>query len=185
MRNTHKRNGWGDIAQHVTLFPDGKFMLGRGFSKTPVSIKGYNTGAFACEMVGNFDRQGDKGASYNSLGYDKFEGKQREAMLKLAHYFDVKRKKYVRFHRENASKTCPGTSIDKNVFMNDARNIYKEVEKVTNKNDIKGHWAEKEINNVIKSGIMTGRPTGFEPNAPITRAEIAVVVDRLLAKMNG
>jgi LysM repeat protein len=41
-------------------------------------------------------------------------------MLKLAAYFDSK-KRYVRFHNENAAKTCPGTSIDKATFMKEAR----------------------------------------------------------------
>lgn len=186
MRNTHKNLGWGDIGQHVTLFPDGKFMLGRAFGKNPASISGYNTGAFAVEMVGNFDNPNDKGIAYNNLGYDKFEGKQKEAMLKLAHYFDVKRKKYVRFHRENAAKTCPGTSIDKNIFMKEAREIYNKAEVVpmTVKTH-KGHWAEQEIERAIKEGLLNGRPDGFYPNEPMTRAEVAVVMVRLLDKLKG
>lgn len=105
--NTCKFN---DIAQHVTLFPDGKFLTGRNFSKTPASITGYNTGGFCVEMLGNFDK-----------GNDKFQGVQKAAMLKLAKYFNSK-KRYIRFHNENSNKSCPGTSIDKAVFMNEVRN---------------------------------------------------------------
>jgi len=67
MRKYHvETNGWSDIGQHVTLLPDGLFVTGRDFSKTPASIAGYNTGAFACEMLGNFD-----------TGHDTFGGKQK------------------------------------------------------------------------------------------------------------
>ena len=105
MRSYHKGLGWADIGQHITLLPDGRFVTGRDFTKNPASIKGYNTGAFAMELLGDFD-----------IGKDKFEGRQKESAIGLAKYFNDKGK-YIRFHRENGDKTCPGTSIDKNVFM--------------------------------------------------------------------
>ncbi|WP_081756868.1 N-acetylmuramoyl-L-alanine amidase [Gorillibacterium massiliense] len=47
--------------------------------------------------------------------------------------------------------------------------------------DIKGHWAEAAIRKVISAGIMSGYPDGsFKPNEPITRAEVAVIVAKLL-----
>ncbi|WP_249725593.1 S-layer homology domain-containing protein, partial [Paenibacillus dendritiformis] len=49
--------------------------------------------------------------------------------------------------------------------------------------DYVGHWAEASIRRVMEAGIMNGRNTGFAPNEPITRAEIAVVVDRMLKQM--
>lgn len=110
MRNYHKNNlRWQDIGQHVTLMPDGKFVTGRPFHMIPASIKGYNSRGFAVEMLGNFD-----------IGHDKLEGEQKKAILKLAKWFDS-RGRYIRFHRENAAKTCPGTSIDKTQFMREVR----------------------------------------------------------------
>ncbi len=110
MRNYHKNNlGWVDIGQHVTLFPDGKFLTGRDFGRTPASIKGYNTGGFAVEMLGNFDK-----------GHDNFDGKQKESIIKLAKWFDSKGR-YIRFHRENSGKTCPGSGISKSKFMAEVR----------------------------------------------------------------
>ena len=105
------------LGQHVTLLPDGKFVTGRDFGKTPASIQGYNTGAFAVEMLGNFD-----------IGNDKFEGPQKESMIKLARYFYSKGC-YIRFHRENAPKTCPGTSIDKNEFMKEVMGMAENIVK--------------------------------------------------------
>ncbi|MCM3339222.1 S-layer homology domain-containing protein [Paenibacillus sp. MER TA 81-3] len=35
----------------------------------------------------------------------------------------------------------------------------------------------------MDAGIMGGRNTGLAPNEPITRAEMAVIIDRLLKQM--
>jgi peptidoglycan hydrolase-like protein with peptidoglycan-binding domain len=119
MREFHiKTRKFSDIAQHVTLFPDGMFLTGRKFNVNPASILGHNHGLpFCVEMLGDFDK-----------GQDTFGGKQKEAMLKLARFF-YDQGKYIRFHRENASKTCPGTSIDKNVFMNEVKNLNTKTQK--------------------------------------------------------
>ena len=54
---------------------------------------------------------------------------------------------------------------------------YKEEEQM---DDIKGHWAKKDINWCIEHGIMQGYPDGsFSPDKPITRAELAVVAHRI------
>lgn len=37
--------------------------------------------------------------------------------------------------------------------------------------DIKGHWAQKSIEALNEKGLINGRENGFEPDAPITRAE--------------
>ena len=115
MRNYHMNtNKWNDIAQHITIFPDGVIVTGRDFGRTPISISGYNTGAFAVELVGNFDIPGT--GSANDQGYDKLEGKQLDILVQLGRYFNDK-DRYIRFHRENSGKTCPGTSVDKLEFM--------------------------------------------------------------------
>lgn len=47
--------------------------------------------------------------------------------------------------------------------------------------DITGHWAEKKIRKVMARGLMLGYPDGsFKPNEPLSRAEAAVLLDRLL-----
>lgn len=95
--------GWDDIGQHISLAPDGTIWDGRDINKTAASIKGHNTGAFAIEMIGDFD-----------IGHEKLEGKQLEALIKLlAGLFDLFKGSKLVFHREHSSKTCPGTSVDK------------------------------------------------------------------------
>lgn len=46
--------------------------------------------------------------------------------------------------------------------------------------DVTGHWAEKEIRRCMERGILKGYPDGsFQPDQPVTRAELAAVLDRL------
>lgn len=55
---------------------------------------------------------------------------------------------------------------------------YKEEEKPVD--DITGHWAEKAIRQCMERGLLKGYPDGsFQPDKPVTRAEIAVILDRL------
>ena len=49
------------------------------------------------------------------------------------------------------------------------------------KDDITGHWAEDNIRWCIAHGLMTGYPDGsFQPDKPVTRAELATVLRRLV-----
>ena len=56
MKNHHvENNGWNDIGQHISIFPDGTVVTGRPFNVTPACIAGANSGCFCIESVGNFD----------------------------------------------------------------------------------------------------------------------------------
>jgi len=47
--------------------------------------------------------------------------------------------------------------------------------------DIKGHWAEEDINYIISKGLMKGyQDNTFKPDNQITRAEVATILARLL-----
>ena len=86
MYNYHvNTNKWSNIAQHLTLFPDGIWLTGRPFGVSPASISGWNSGALCVEMIGNFDKPGSQ--PYNSLGYDELEGEQKRQILLLMKYF--------------------------------------------------------------------------------------------------
>lgn len=53
----------------------------------------------------------------------------------------------------------------------------EEPEKI---DDITGHWAEAAILRCMERGLLKGYPDGtFRPNEPVTRAELAVILDRL------
>lgn len=105
----HTRDrGFEDIAQHVSIAPDGVIWSGRDWNKTPASIGcNMNPGAFMFEAVGNFD-----------LGHDRLDSAQREAVIAV---IDVVQRRFglpvqaLLFHREvpQTTKTCPGTGVSK------------------------------------------------------------------------
>lgn len=152
MRDYHmNQRGWSDIGQHVTLYPDGLFLTGRDFGRAPASITGHNTGAFAVEMLGNFDK-----------GNDVLKGDQKEAILWLTKYFDDKGRTII-FHNEFATKTCPGTSIDKNEFMGEVTALGITVEE-----DEVSPWAKDARNWCVANGISDGT----RPHDNVTREEL-------------
>ncbi len=158
MRNYHvNTRGWKDIGHHLALMPDGKWVTGRPFNLTPASISGWNTGALAVEMVGNFDKPGT--GSFNSSGYDKLAGAQLESVLALIKYYgDRFGYSGVKFHREGpgVTKTCPGTSLDKATMISQAKNYKKEDPNLrygqTLKRGAKGDRVKRLQEDLIKLG---------------------------------
>lgn len=166
MKNYHvNNNGWSDIAQHLTLFPDGVWLTGRPFSKSPASIKGWNTGALCVEMIGNFDIKGT--GDYNNLGYDKLEGRQKAEILMLVKYFvDKYGENSIKYHRENSGKTCPGTSLNKQDMIREAKGgISSGNTSTPNRSLIKhgsrGSHVKVLQANLNKLGFNAGTPDGI------------------------
>lgn len=105
----HTRDrGFEDIAQHVSIAPDGMIWTGRCWNKIPASVGcNMNAGSFMFEAVGNFD-----------CGNDRLEGAQQNAVVGV---IDIVQRHFklpvqaLLFHRDvpQTSKTCPGTSIEK------------------------------------------------------------------------
>lgn len=60
MKSYHvNHNGWRDIGQHFTIFPDGTILTGRSLEFSPACIYGQNANAICIENLGNFDANGD------------------------------------------------------------------------------------------------------------------------------
>ena len=79
--------------------------------------------------------------------------------------------------QDNGGAVCEKTRYPSQV-VGVCRPKYKEDEMP--KDDINGHWAEREIRHCIRRGIIKGYPDGsFRPEQTVTRAELAAVVDRL------
>ncbi|TQK03502.1 N-acetylmuramoyl-L-alanine amidase [Herbaspirillum sp. SJZ107] len=118
-----EHNGWSDIAQHITIDPNGEIWLGRDWNKPPASARGFNgddrAGPFMFEMIGDFD-----------VGADPFGGKQRAtavgvvAMLQQA--FDLPLAT-LKFHNMMSGKTCPGDSIDYERMLDDVMRKRREM----------------------------------------------------------
>jgi hypothetical protein len=152
MKEFHvENNGWSDIAQHVTLLPDGIFVTGRDFGRNPASITGKNTKAFMMEMIGDFD-----------INRDPFDGRQKDSAIGLARYFDQKGK-YIRFHNENSSKSCPGTGIRKADFMAEVRNqsvVPVKIPPTVRLGDKNSDAVELLQNKLTALGFKCGKPDG-------------------------
>ena len=120
MKDFHvKSRGMSDIAQHFTVFPNGKIVTGRSLNSNPAGISGWNSGAICVEIYGNFDK-----------GHDTMKPAQREAVIML--YGELCKKfkltpshSTIRPHAHFTSggtylgdyvagrsrKTCPGTNF--------------------------------------------------------------------------
>lgn len=120
-KNYHvKTNGWADIAQHFTIFPNGVIVTGRKLSNTtPVGIKGWNANKICIEIYGNFD-----------VGCDKMTEEQKQAVVAV--YGELCKKFNIApststlrchawftsggtflgdYNKSKSAKTCPGTNF--------------------------------------------------------------------------
>ena len=102
------RRRFEDIAQHISIAPDGVIWSGRDWNKTPASIgRRMNLGAFMIELIGNFDK-----------GRDRLQGAQLASLIGTCNcvqrHFELPVQALL-FHRDvpQADDTSPGTGIVK------------------------------------------------------------------------
>ncbi|HEX5831861.1 MAG TPA: peptidoglycan recognition family protein, partial [Gemmatimonadaceae bacterium] len=96
--------GWSDIAQHVSIAPDGAIWTGRSWNRAPASASGHNGNAdvipFMIEMIGDFD-----------VGRDELVDPQREAVLEVIAVVQLAfglAPEALRLHSAMSAKSCPG-----------------------------------------------------------------------------
>ncbi|WP_205501978.1 N-acetylmuramoyl-L-alanine amidase [Rufibacter psychrotolerans] len=137
MENYHTRiNGWQDIGQHLTTFPDGKVAVCRNFETAPACIKGNNTGGFCLEHVGNFDLGKDQMSEahrqtivvVNALLCHHLGLVPSTATIIYHHWYDLatgKRDKIAEQASKTANtKTCPGTAFFQGNTVTAARQYF-------------------------------------------------------------
>lgn len=120
MYNYHvKTLGWADIAQHISIGPDGEIWTGRDWNMMPASSTGFNgtaaKGPFMFEMIGDFDQ-----------GQDPFGGAQKAAVLRVIKAVQERFRlpvESLRFHNQMAKKTCPGSAIDYANFLKELAEV--------------------------------------------------------------
>jgi len=119
MKNYHiKANGWNDIGQHFTIFPDGVIMTGRSLESNPAGIYGANTGAICIECIGNFDKGGDTMtdaqkeaiAAAVKILLDKFR-LGASADVTYHAWWSSNGKKLGDYIKGKSIKTCPGSKF--------------------------------------------------------------------------
>lgn len=108
--------------------------------------------------------------------------------------FNIPFERVVR-HYDASRKNCPGHMSKNNwkAWWKFKEDILKPIEweidlskdsdfggvKMTK--DYEGHWAENSIKRVMDKGLMVGNGQGnFRPDDKITRAEVAVIIDKLV-----
>lgn len=86
--------------------------------------------------------------------------------------------------QSNGGMVCAKTRYPSQI-VGVCRPRYK-AEEVKPVDDLTGHWAEAEIRRCIKRGLIKGYPDGtFLPDKTVTRAEVAVMMDRLVQILVG
>ncbi|MEO6319572.1 MAG: peptidoglycan recognition family protein [Polaromonas sp.] len=141
-------NGWSDIAQHITIDPDGMIWLGRNWNLPPASAAGHNGnkafGPFMFEMIGDFDKN-----------RDPFGGKQKETALKVIALVQLHfhlPSSSLRFHNAMSPKSCPGTGL---VYQD----ILAEVE-----------FVKDELQRTVARGPVQQQPFPHETDMAIAEA---------------
>ena len=143
-----QENGWSDLAQHITIAPDGNIRTGRNWNQPPVSAAGHNgnrtTGPFMFEMIGDFDH-----------GHDRFEGEQRRVALGV---IALVQKKFtlapetLRFHNQMSTKSCPGSSLSYQEIVSAVRTLHASA-------DFEGTLGTREADDGPLGGeVLASRP---------------------------
>lgn len=115
-----KTNGWGDIAQHFTIFPNGAIVTGRKLSNTTaIGIKGWNSNKICIEIYGNFDKGKDvmtkeqKEAVITVYGElcKKFKITPSVSTIRCHAWFTAGGTYLGDYNSKRSAKTCPGTNF--------------------------------------------------------------------------
>ena len=118
MKEYHMSKGYVDIAQNLTIFPDGTIMTGRSFNVAPAGIYGANTNGICVENFGNFDKGADKMTQehidaivrvYASM-CRKF-GLSPETDIVYHAWYTASGTYLGDYNKSKSAKTCPGTNF--------------------------------------------------------------------------
>lgn len=176
MKNFHiKNNGFADIAQQFTIFPDGTIMTGRSLNTNPAGITGANTGAICIENYGWFDKnydvmsQSQKNAiiQYVAILCKHFELTPSSNTIVYHCWYTAKGQKINDYVAGKSCKTCPGTNFFGGNTLNDYMTnflplIQKELERANNSIASNTSTVSKSENiSFPRIDIIKGNPTQF------------------------
>lgn len=178
MKNYHvNHNGWSDIGQHFTTFPDGMIATGRSLESSPACIKGRNANALCVENVGNFD-----------TGNDAMTAAQRETIVRSAaaivrrfgipintdkivyhHWFDLNTGA-----RTNGTggvvKSCPGTGFFGGNKVTDAHKNFLPLVMQA----VGGNFG-RQLAGILKFGYVTAQSLNIRRGPGTKFAKVGVV----------
>ena len=193
IHDTQNKSKGADADAHFSYFNSGNRNSSADFFVDSEKILQINDYTKYCTwQVG--DGKGKYGiTNQNSIGveicinsdgdYDKAFLNAVELTKYLMKELGVPAERVVR-HYDASRKNCPASMRE-----NDWEKWAKFKEAIMEKNvfcDTKGHFAEKDIEELFKMGIINGKTEErFMPNEPITRGEVAVIARRVIRYITG
>jgi uncharacterized protein YraI len=188
MKNTHINiNGWADIGQHFTIFPDGSILTGRSIEKSPACITGNNANAICIENLGNFDDGADEmtEAQRNAIVIvtaalcKKFSFIPDSNNIVYHHWFNLS--SGVRNNGSGNNKSCPGTNFFGGNKVEDCKThfiplIKQKLNTVIN-NDISPLLVSKYVSVISNTlNIRTGAGTDYSVSKDRTPALLGSIL---------
>ncbi|NMB32684.1 MAG: hypothetical protein GX992_00365 [Clostridium sp.] len=170
-----KAMGYATYAYNTLIEPDGKVVPGRDrkYRGAHTYVEGasdpqyWNENSLGYCLVWNGEEAPFPNVMYKSLAKELYKDGFTAAQIRL--------------HRELKATACPGRYFDKAKLLN---YLEREWEGAMAKTDYDNHWAKSDIDSVKKLGLMAGYDANtFKPDQPVTRAELAAVINRLYNKL--
>jgi N-acetyl-anhydromuramyl-L-alanine amidase AmpD len=169
----HRQNGWAGIGYHYFISKDGFIYEGRQEKQHGAHCKQQrmNYRSIGICLEGCYQ-------DYNNQTDKEVPQKQLKALINLTKHlqnkYNIPTNNVKRHHDFAPYKLCPGNYFPWDKYIDLVNGVLI---------DIKNHWAENNIERVVESGIMKGYSDGtFQPDKPITRAEFATAITRLIDK---
>lgn len=131
MKDYHvNTNGWKDIGQHFTIFPDGTILTGRSMEDSSACIYGQNANSVCIENFGDFDRgkdvmtneQKQRVVRVTALLCQKFNIPVSIDFIVYHHWFNLSTGGRNNGTRNN--KSCPGTNFFGGNKVTDCQNNF-------------------------------------------------------------
>lgn len=176
IHNYHLSKGWAGFAYNFWIDFEGNIFEGRGLNKGAGLYDPLNMIILSIGFKGDYNMPKEiPNAQYN-------------AGIELIKYLkhQIPTIKIVNGHSYwQADTNCPGVYFPLTKMISDVDGIVNEVRlPIKDYNEV-ADWAKESVKKVIEKGLMIGDDEGyFNPNKPMTRQEVAVVVSRLLGLIN-
>lgn len=194
MKNYHiHNNGWADIAQHFTIFPDGSVLTGRSLELSPACIFGQNQQAVCIENLGNFDKGKDDmtaGQKDTIIGVTALLCKKLSIPVntdKIVYHHWFRLDTGVRNDGAGGNKSCPGTNFFGGNTVADCKKFFlplvaKRMSPDTEKSGIE---PEKYVSVTASAlNVRTG-PGGTSPKVRSRAPVMQGAILRVYAERNG
>lgn len=164
----HLKRGWSGFGYNEMIRKNGDVYIGRGLN-VGAHCKGRNSVSIGILCEGDYDN------------IDKvMPEEQYESLLERIRYYKsiFPNKVQLMPHKTFVETVCPGRYFPMAAIISDlVKPPYK---------DIKNHYAEESIVKAYNYGLMIGRGNGvFDPDACLTRAELAAVAVNIFEKLKS